>query len=204
MNFRVRWILSCPTSRKPFPEGRFWAARNNASLTSCGGKTATNVLTAVLPVTGFPAVLVGHAARGSAVGDQGRRGTRSDAVVYVDDREPGGASLEHTQDGGCSVTAEAVAGGGRKSHDRYRDEAGDHARQRALHPRGDDQAVRVELSQFLERSREAVKAGHADIVEAHHGHAHLACDAERLFEDGQVGGAGAQGADTTPARCGFS
>src|SRR5215210_1038437 len=104
-NFRVRWIFSWPISRKSLLAGKSRAAQNSASLTSGGGKTATKVLTLVLAGTGFSAVLVGRAAGGGAVGDQGGRGSRSDAVIHVDDREAGGAGLEHSQDGRGSVAA---------------------------------------------------------------------------------------------------
>src|SRR5215210_9086578 len=112
-NFKVRWIFSGPTRRKSLPAGRSRAARNSTSLASGGGKTATKVRTAVLDGAGLPAVLVGCAAEGGTVGDQRGGGTCADAVIHVDDRETRGAGLEHAQDSGGPVAAQAVSGGGR-------------------------------------------------------------------------------------------
>src|SRR5829696_7323858 len=126
-NFRVRWILSWPTRRKSLLVGRFWAARNNASRTSCGGKMATKVLIMGSIGAGIPAVAVRRATEGCAVGDKGCCGARADPVIHVDDGEAGGAGLEHPEDGRCTVAAEAVPGGGRQSYYRHGDQAGDHA-----------------------------------------------------------------------------
>src|ERR671912_1288785 len=172
-NFKVRWSFSGRMRRKALLAGRSRAARNSASLTSGGGKTATKVRTAVLTGAGLAA--------GGAVGDQGRGGSCADAVIHVDHAETGGAGLEHAEDGCGPVPAEAVPGGGGKPYHRHGDEAGDHAWQRTFHPGGNHQAVGVERSQLLQRAGEAMDAGHPDVVEAHHGHTHLAGHRERLL-----------------------
>ena len=100
-NFKVKWTFSGFVQRTSPFTFRFRAVRSNSFRASRGGKMATKVRTVSL--FGFTVL-----AAGGAVGDQGCRRPGADPVVHVDDREAGGATLEHPEDGGRPVPAEPV------------------------------------------------------------------------------------------------
>src|SRR5438094_6312793 len=95
--------------------------------------------------------------------DPARRDAGAEAVVDVDDRETGGARVQHREQRGDAAEARAVADARRHGDDRLVDEPADDARQRALHAGDDDQHPR--RAETVATVEEAMDAGDTYVVE---------------------------------------
>ena len=108
--------------------------------------------------------LVALTAAGRGTRDQYGSVGRTEAVIYVDDSDVGGARVEHAEEGCGAVKAGSVADRGGDGDDRDADEATDDAGERAFHAGTDDD--RIGLGELIADCQNAVEACYAYVVEA--------------------------------------
>src|SRR5215211_1144751 len=80
----------------------------------------------------------------------------AEAVIDVHDSHAIGTTIEHPQQRRDSAETRAVADAGRNRDDRHGNQAGDHARERALHAGDDDDDARgLETSVLAQHAMDA-------------------------------------------------
>ena len=112
------------------------------------------------------------------------------AVVDVDHGDSGRAGIQHGEQRRQPFEGSPVADRGRHRDHRCRHQPGHHTRQRAVHPRGDDDGLGG--SQPGQLGEDPVQTGHPDI---HHDlclATEIARGQQRLASHRYVGGAGGQ------------
>ena len=123
--------------------------------------------------------------------------TGAETVVNVHHGHAAGATVQHGEQRGDAAKARAVADARRHGDDRFGDESGDDARQRAFHAGDGDDDVRL-LKRFHPREH-PVQAGHADVVDALHAVAHDFGGDGGFLGHRQIARAGADDGDETGA-----
>jgi len=131
--------------------------------------------------------------------DAGGDAGGAETVVNVDDRDVGGAGIEHAKKSGDTTEAGSVTDAGRHGNDWGGDETADHARKGAFHSgNANDDASLGELAFAM--LEQAMNAGDTDVVELVDAIAHHARGEQSFFGDGNV--AGASGDDKDQAFAG--
>ena len=112
----------------------------------------------------------------------------TEAVVDIDDRDPGGAGGEHGVEGGLAFAGNPVAGGGGNGDERAGKEAAENTGKRAFHPcDGDDGGG---LAEGVEMGEDAVDSSDANIGDLDKGVPEKLKGESGFVGDGEVGGAG--------------
>lgn len=111
---------------------------------------------------------------------------RAEPVVDIDDRDTGGAAVQHSKESGNSTKACSVPNTRWHRHNRDINKTGDDAGEGSFHAGHDNHDMRSVEARLL--GEQSMQSRHSDIVEPVNAVPHDLCRDDRLLGDRQVGG----------------